>query len=587
MDRNDSRIRFLKGISDYLWDRTDSQGMLKCYKHHVEHTGKNVYSVIIDSKLYELTKDEAYFEKAKKRVERTLGNLRKREDGVWVFYPGNFDARNASNNLIDAGACIDSLCFFLDRFSDKLSADEVERIKDCIFKVSDTYLIRKCPEENFINQRLWGCTGLAAAYRIFNEKSWKSAVLETLERSFKEQNSDGSFPYLPYPFNKEENTHIGDSDITSYYHSRHVAFAIDAMEKMGVKWWTDKIKKGVDFQIGITHPDGIREMNFEAKRWYWESKYEVGSNPFDIYNLVRGYEREGDPLYRRYAALSFNQLLRHQLKDGGITSHLGKQQNYKCRIFWNAHAAWAAKVIEDVPLEPVPLPGKQLSYFKESGVVKFENEDYCVILRGRKKPMNISFGGSIGGGSMVYLGTREGGWRNLLDMDEWKDQIDNNFVLHLPSRGVVKETREFMEENGRDCSRRLYKAWAELRAGNILFSLNYPIRHILGRYLDELGNVYTSQWSTDSKTTLGKDSVRFVLRPAKRDGKELEKTEITRAYEFDGGGIRIGEKLKSEDRIKKVDYRNNRCLAIIKEGGKTEDGKLVIEKDLKFSLTTP
>ncbi len=341
-------------------------------------------------------------------------------------------------------------------------------------------------------------------------------------------------PYLPDA--EKYATHVGDTDVSSYYHSRHITFAIHALEALGSDKWESELLRGVDFLVGITHPDGIKEMRFEAKRWYWESDYEVASNPFDIPCLVWAYERTGNNHYLRYASLSLNQLMRHQLPDGGITSHIGLQKNYQCRIFWNGRIAWVARSIDKIPMKPSPLEKQYLRLFDDSGILKFENNAYCVMLRGKKKPMNISFGGAVGGGTIAYLGTKESGWRNLVTVPEWKA------ATHSPStpKGLkpAGNLKLFLRENAVDVRRRLYKSLVELRAGNILFSMSYPIRHVLLKCLDELFDTYSTQWDLDSSPRLSGNRASFEAAFSKRDGRK-SKENVALTYEFHDDGFEI------------------------------------------------
>ena len=533
----DTKTAFLKSVSDYPWSQTRPDGSIICYKHGVEHTGTNAYSMVLDGELYKKTGEEVYYERALKRALRTLIQLRKAPaSSSWYFYPGNMDSQNCSNNIIDCGSAVDSLASFYLQFTDRLKKAETERLRDAIYKVSDTYLKGAILTKHFPNQFLWGATGLASAYRLFGEKSWKEALLECLELFFKNQNQDGSIPY--YPEAEKYGTHVGDTDISPYYHSRHMTFALHVLDALGLKKWESELLRGVDFLVGITHPDGIKEMRFEAKRWYWESDYEVASNPFDIPCLVWAHERTGDDLYLRYASLSMNQLLRHQLADGGITSHLGPQKNYQCRIFWNGRIAWVARNIDKIPLEPPGLEKPYLQLFEDSGVVKFENRDYCVMIRGRKKPMNISFGGSVGGGTVAYLGTKEGGWQNKVRVPEWRAATH----AFTESRGLkpARNARLFLRENGVDARRRLYKSLVELRAGNLLFSLAYPLRHVLLKSLDELFDTYSTQWDLDSSPRLSGNRASFEATLSKRDGqKSKEVVELTYEFHEDGFDIEV------------------------------------------------
>ena len=175
---------FLEKISGYFFDLSSKDGNLICPKHKIEHTGKNIYSAVIDTRLYELTANEEYYNRIKKRVKVTLGKLIKDpEYGYWIFYPGRLNRWNMSNSIIDAGACVDVLSSFYLKFFNRLSLDERKDIKEAIFRNSDTYLKQNILTKDVINQRLWGGTGLSSAYKIFKNNDWKEALLSCVNKS--------------------------------------------------------------------------------------------------------------------------------------------------------------------------------------------------------------------------------------------------------------------------------------------------------------------------------------------------------------------------------------------------------------------
>ena len=121
------KIKLLKGVSDYFGNQTESSGKLICPKHGVEHTGKNCYSIFIDAKLFQITQDEIFFQRARLRALRTVANLCRDPDfNYWIFYPGRLDGNNMSNSVIDGGACVDSLVHFLDVFGEGADALAVD-----------------------------------------------------------------------------------------------------------------------------------------------------------------------------------------------------------------------------------------------------------------------------------------------------------------------------------------------------------------------------------------------------------------------------------------------------------------------------
>ncbi len=547
-----AKLDFLDGVSDYFRHQTEANGRLVCPKHKVEHTGKNVYSIFIDAKLFQVTGEDKYFERARLRALRTAENLRLDPDyGFWIFYPGRLDPRNMANNIIDGGACVDSLVHFLEVFGSKVEREEKENILDAIFKHCDTYLKTASVEKEFTNQRLWGATGLASGYRLFQEPSWKKALLESLERSFAEQKSDGSFYY--HPNYQEYGIFPGIYDVTTYYHSRCIAFAFYILEELNlVNEYLDRLTKGLDFLIGMYQPNGVKNLCLETKRWYWESTYEVASHAFDIYALMKGYQCTHTDIYQAYARKAFSKIMEHQLPDGGITSHHGKQDNFQCRIFWNGHLAWLARVMERVEPETPEVPPDRPAFYKvfpDTQLVKFENANISAILRGNKAPMNVSWGCPVGGGSLLYFGLDRNGWKNEFSTRRWTPYIDNNFIFFVSVKDEmlnwVKLAGDIWRANRKDLVR-----------GRSLLSF-YSFKQVF-KFLSELRSISTTHWATECEMIIEGKECKFTLHPSRRSGDSiLEGVTVERSYRFEDEELLVEENVNCQARgnIRQINYK--------------------------------
>lgn len=579
------KIEFLKGVSDYLWSQTDEKGKLFCRRHGTEHTGKNVYSIVVDLKLFDLTGEELYFERAKERAFRTVENLVQDPDySHWIFYPGRLGKRNLSNSVIDCGACVDALSSFYLKFSHKLSEEERGRILESIEKVSETYLKKAVVRKEITNQRLWGATGLAVAYKILKKQSWKEACLKSIERSLAEQNSDGSFQY--HPNWKEYNAFEGISDVTPYYHSRHLAFIYYILETLDVDVveYRDSLIKGCDFLIGVLHPDGVKEMSLDAKRYYWNPYYEVASNSFDVFALVKTYELTSQQKYLEYARLCYDRVAEHQQADGGISGSRFSDMDFKCRIFVNAHTAWLSRVIDEVPLEIKDAVESESLLFNDAGLYKFRNKNYCTLLRFRKKPLNITWGSLVGGGSLIYFGTKEGNWINSIRLDGLSEGSECNFVVYPLGSNVINNIRDFFKNNTlHDIKFRLYLGLVEFLGGKYLYGLVYPLRKILWPLILWSRNSYTSYWGLGAKPQLKKNEISFKSDLARRDGSLLECASLTRSFKFSRDHLNVIESINVEGRYLDIIYtlpKNRIDLDIV------SDSKYIL-RDNKIVFTHP
>lgn len=558
-------ISFFKKISDYFDGQSLPDGSLTCKKHNIEHTGKNAYSIIVDLELFKITKDSEYFLRAKKRALRIVENLIKDPDfDHWIFWPGRLDGRNMSNSVIDSGACSDALSSFYIECENLLIEEEKNKIKDAIFKNCDTYLKHACVGKEITNQRLWGATGIARAYNIFKEESWKEAVIKSIEGSFLEMFDDGTFPY--HSQYKEYGIYEGIFDTTTFYHSRHIAFIVYALENIGVdpENYKEKLKKSADFLIGMYQEDGIKNINLETKRWYFLSNYEVASNAYDVFVFIKIYNFTNKKIYIEYAQKALKQLIDHQLSDGGVSTNHGSQDNFQCRIFWTANCSWLAKIYKELAFfeEDKKIEGTRSSlffYFENSDIVKFRNNNYACILRGKKQPQNVAWGPRVGGGSLLYFGLKNSGFHNNLLFHEWSNRDPLNFYLKLKrGSGIIS----FIKKNKKDLKALLYYIKVEIKAKNL--------RAVFMRVSDFMRKISTnntiaaSHFSCDVDTKIADDrkSIVFVVSPSTRNGDTIDGVFIERKYVFKDFNLLVSETLliKSNKRVEKVTYIKNKFM---------------------------
>lgn len=529
-----STVDFLSGVSRWFAAREAGDGSMTCPRHQIEHTGKAVYAAAIDLALRKATGDSKYEARIRNRVLRTLTMLKRdAKTGASVFFPGSLDHRNAATNLIDSGACCDVLAEVADEARDLFTAAERERICAAVTAVCDTYLMKAVIQKEVPAQRLWGATGLARAARTFGRQDWGEQAVASIRRMIEQANADGSTRYMPEP--ERHGEHAGLADISSFYHSRHAGFAAYVYRCLGVAPERDVaafLKRALDFLVALYGKDGIKPLANEAKQWYWESRYEVASHSFDVHALLEGERLFAEPYYRYLARLSLQRLVEHVEPDGGVVSHRGPEINFQCRDFWNGHVAWIARVLDRVPAEPVPEPPPRgIEVFEESGLVRVERRDYCALLRGRKQPINISFGGDAGGGSLLWFGRRERGFADDLCLPKWSSQTPGNFVVTPRERPSFRQRAlAFYRDNRHDMRFRLYVANIERKAGNVRTALGYPMRHVIEKLRDELKGRYASQFDLAPSLARNAGELSFSAMLARRDGTVLKGSQVTRRF---------------------------------------------------------
>jgi len=553
-----STIDFFKGVSDFFDNLTSTDGSLICYKHvSTEHTGKNIYSVAIDSKLYELTGENKYYERALSRVRRTTDLVvQDPEYGYWTFQPGRFGKRNMSNVVVDAGACLDVLSNFYLSYGHKLTEQERDKIKDAIFRNADTFLSERGLKKPVTNQRVWGGTGLACAYRIFKKEDWRENLIGAIEKSFEEMWADGTFPYHPYW--KEYKMFEGIYDTNPYYQSRCIDFIYYILDNIDadVVVYKDQLVRATDALVAMYQPNGIKNINLECKRWYWNSSYEVGSNTFDIYALVKTYQLTGNNIYAYYAKKSFQQISKHVLDDGGVTSHLDSHQdNFKCRIFWNAHLVWLLRAVEELPNIQYDeyTAGEEFNFYEDSGVCKFKNKNYSCILRGKKHPMSLMWGPSTGGGSLLYFGTSQGDWNNILFSEGWERNVPGGFQFFV-RENYLKNFLKFVIKDRVDIKQKLYHISVEILGLRFRTSLVLLVK--LARMVFSWNrDIFTSQWATNVTAQKQDRQIIFDTMPTKRNGEVLNGVKMRREYGFEEDRLCIREDITIESfTMKRIKY---------------------------------
>lgn len=536
-------LGLLRDVSDYFNEQSDAFGRVLCERHRVEHTGKNCYTIIIDTILHQKTDEASFFSRAHRRALRVAHNLvRDPDSGVWIFYPGRLLHWNVANSVIDGGACADALATFYEAFEHRLSPADKELLLDVLWRHVDTYLKIACVEKEVNNQRLWGATGVAAAYRLHRESSWRDAVIASIQRSLAEQNADGSFPYHSYV--EDYGIHPGARDVSAYYHSRHVAFMLRALEALDVPLdnYLDPIRRAVDFLCAIYRPNGIKEITFDGKRWYWNSPYEVASNPFDIFALARVGSLLGEPFYAAWSARSLEQLAEHQLPDGGISSHRGPQWNFQCRIFWNGHMGWLARALDYLPDQTLCREPRS-AFFPDAGVARLESRGVCALMRTNKQPANNYWGASLGGGP-VYVSTPDAKWANVLSQGAWYRPSPPHIFARSTGRILPTFDLTFFRDEMwslRDLRALVYKARLALfRARRPKEALRVIFKDIIQPvlwFLIPRNRLYSTQWATNASSQWKDNVLTLRLRPSTPGGRALPTVEVERTFRVNDGHL--------------------------------------------------
>ena len=567
VDQVQLRLGLLRGLSDFLDRARRPDGALICPRHKVEHTGKAVYSAIIDLQNWRFTREDEYLERARRSVLRTVDMLGEDpESRVPVFLPGRVDPANASNNAIDGGACADVIATLLEEAPAAFSESETARCREALERHVEGYLRHAARDRPIPAQRLWAGTGVARAARLFGRDDWAEDALAGCRSALDQLTADGIAPYIPS--DAPDCTHPGLADMSGFYHSRTPGFVLYIHEILGhepSEAERERLTASLDALVAMRNGDGVKMLHNEAKAWYWVSEYEVASHPFDVWALMAGARRLGVERYRNEAGRAMEEWIGHIDPDGGVDSHHGHGTNFQCRVFWNGHGAWVARVIEDVPLQGSPREPFTLD-LPTSGLVHVETPRCTAVLRGAKQPTSTLFGCDLGGGQMQSLVVRPDAriTRGVERIETLRRQgvAFGSFLLRpRGAPGRIARWRAILSAERKDLRFRLWLAAVEWRAGRWFAALLYPFTHVLWAPWWAASPELGSHLDCTTTQEVRGNEVVFHGGVADRDGRRWPGAETERRYVFGDDRVELCDTLRLDGVSGRVRYRLPRHLA--------------------------
>ncbi len=519
-------VDHLERVSSYFESYEKRRGgRLECDKHYrVTHYGKLAYLLPINGFLFRQTANEEYLRRALRMLGRLEGQLRL-DEGHYVFYPGRLNKHNASNNAIDSGAVTDSLACWYGGFAAVTPSAQLEFIRDACAKVAGTYL--RFVGGKPTNQALWAMTGLAAVHRFVEAKAeYRAGCVETIEQSFRDQNEDGSFPYLPVRLAGQDSPSL--HDVSGFYHSRHISFLLDVADKIDYPIGDrerERLVKAADFLCALYRPDGSKSLEIEAKHWYWmgDAPSEWASACFDYHALSECHRRWHQPHHLAALGHAARSFLDNAAADGAVRSRPG-DRDFQCTHFWSAHAAWVAKALQSyVPaLPPEPSPVSFSYDGEQSGVVCRRADGVSVQLRSRKVPLTPLFGSYASG--VTWLSTDAAPECHLLPRRRWSFDAPGE-VFQLPLAGFLGELlsgggRRFLRYAGenRFVLSLAYQSALVGRIGQTIFLLRDVL---VRRNLLLLAPLYASFWDLQSRWSWEGGALTLAGRVSRADGSSV------------------------------------------------------------------
>ena len=373
---------------------------LFCKEDKVFHRGRNSYLWTLYKYLYKKNKDPKILDKVKKSLITYKNCFSKNNNNDLILLPGLNDRGNYSTNAIDCG-------IFLDCINDLKEITNIPYelntgAKEIFFKYAFNKLKNISPIHN---QYLWLLSGFSRCINDFaeeNKKLYKELVLEIINYFYSENQSDGACSYSKL---SDDLNHI-----TTYYHSRCLAFAFYSIDNISVdnRKYADYFLKGAFFLAKMYKWDGIKSLTLETKRYYFHNNYEVASSPYDIYVFEKAYDLSGDNYWLGLSSKCIDNIYQNTNKNGALKSNIdGKYQDWQCNIMRTTHNAWLTKLSEDFLLKVEQFihlndSEKQKSrlqffsnkYFRQSNtclLYLIDNNSYYQFLR-NKSPISNLYG---------------------------------------------------------------------------------------------------------------------------------------------------------------------------------------------------
>jgi hypothetical protein len=525
----------LDGISTYFERYRERRGGgLQCDQHYrVTHYGKLAYLLPVNGFLFEHTQAERYL----RRGLHVLGCLQdqlRRVGDQYIFYPGLLNKYNASNNAIDSGSIADSLCYWHDHFALHTRSEQVAFIRDACSKVAETYLPTTLGK--LTNQALWAMTGLAAVYRSIDARpEYRDTCIRCVEQSFRDQNEDGSFPYLPHRLAGEDSQSL--HDVSSYYQSRHLSFIFDVADKVGHTFTgseIDRLVRAADFLCALYAPDGTKSIEVEAKHWYWkgDGTYEWASACFDYHALSECVRRWRRPHHFRVLVQAARSFLDHADAGGAVRRRQG-DLDFQCQQFWSAHSAWVVKALASyVPDPAAEAPAEPFRYEGEqSGVVCIRREHVGLQLRTKRYPLTPLFGSYSS--SLTYLALcRDGQWSgNLVARRRWSFNAPGE-VFQIPVMsalgGWIRNGLRQLWRNRREYRFAVALGFQDLLVGRFRRTAAVLWSVLVTQNLFLLGPVQGTLWGLDNRWQFDGATLTLAGQLARADGERLHGASCSR-----------------------------------------------------------
>jgi len=367
--------------------------------------------------------------------------------------PGNHEGANQSNSVMDAGMCTDMVSAFL-LYCQKYSI-EIEERKEWIQKLEnhiDEYLADSSLNKTVINQRVWGLTGIVSFYKLAKRDKDRLHIEKVLEKTFSEQNGDGSFGYTNKKIDSDPGTYF-----SVYYFSRLMTYLCYAVESANVY---DKYKINIQTALNLMYDcldsDGKKIIEIETKKLFFQASYEVESLSHDIYvsKFVNNYYKYGS---NRILDKIKSIYLMH-IDKNGVNSNYEHKPNMLCAFIDNSDFIWYLRSLEfniDSAIENFEQKnrdyfdaGLSVDYTENKKTIVLKNSYYTSMGWGRLNGTKIvisEYGKKVMHGKNNYFGLKYmlkrnyGDFKNMWYTSQYNLSYHNSRIKYF-----IKKAKEFI-----------------------------------------------------------------------------------------------------------------------------------------------
>lgn len=309
------------------------------------------------------------------------------KNDIPLIFPGSSLRRNYSTNAIDNGIFLDSIC-------SNFSVKEIEKLgfKSIIDNIAVNYCAKKIQGDIYVpNQILWSAKGLSKWQKKYSINRYNNLLIDVVENFFKHIDYSGQ---VNYSFNLNNR---GLDGPTTYYHSRCIAFIIQILIDLdSIILYKSQIKKLVVGLFNQYKLEGYKQLTIESKRYYFYSKNEIDSFPFDLYVFYAYKKYYKDSQFDYLASKS----LKYFLKNFRV-KRKNKVQNWQCDHMRLTHLAWICKVDKKYINHLIHFKNEKINLSLDLNKKKtvfpiyINNSTYHFI--SKKSPINLFSGGLFTG----------------------------------------------------------------------------------------------------------------------------------------------------------------------------------------------